>query len=321
MSRASASSVAALIVLCAVVAACKEAQPSTPPPAHAAAELVAMTGSAVLIGAGDIGVCGTLGDELAAQLVDSVVKADSAANVETAVFTLGDNAYPSGLDRDFVRCFGSSWGDPKKRIMKVIRPAIGNHDYQSQRGAAYYRYFGSRAGGMFKGYYSFDIGDWHAIVLNSEIVTDGTLNERVAQETWLRKDLEDNRKLCTVAYFHRPLFSSGVHGPSPELRGLWEILSAGGVDLALTGHDHNYERFLPQTPAGIVDTVTGIPEYVVGTGGGPLTAIRTVFSANSAMRIAGRWGVLILTLGPTEYRTSFLDIDGQFWDPAGGKCH
>jgi hypothetical protein len=274
-----------------------------------------------MIGAGDIGVCGSPGDERTALLVDSVLKADSAAGVETGVFTLGDNAYPAGLDRDFVRCFAPSWGDPKKRIMKVIRPAIGNHDYQSSRGAAFYRYFGTRAGPSYKGYYSYDIGDWHAVALNTEIIADGSRGDLKAQEDWLKKDLEEHRKLCTVAYFHRPLFSSGAHGASPELLSLWQILSAGGVDLVLNGHEHHYERFLPQNPFGVVDTVNGITQIIVGTGGGPLTGIRSRLAGNSAVRIQGHWGVLILTLGSSEYRSSFVDVDGRVWDPSGGKCH
>jgi acid phosphatase type 7 len=280
-----------------------------------------MSGSAVLIGAGDIGVCGTTGDEQTAQLVDSVLKADSAERVETGVFTLGDNAYPAGLDRDYVRCFSSSWGDPRRRIMKVIRPSIGNHDYQSARGAAYYRYFGSRAGPAFKGYYSFDIGDWHAVVLNSEIVEAGMKGERESQEAWLKKDLDEHRKLCTLAYFHRPLFSSGAHGDSPSMRGLWDIMSAGGVDLVINGHEHHYERFLPQTPLGVVDSARGITQIIAGTGGGPLTGIRSRIAGSSAAQIQGHWGVLILTLGSSEYRSSFLETGGVAWDPSGGKCH
>jgi hypothetical protein len=280
-----------------------------------------MTGAAVLIGAGDIGTCVTTGDERTAHLVDSVLKADSAEHVESGVFTLGDNAYPAGLDRDFVNCFAQSWGDTAKRIMKLIRPAIGNHDYQSARGAAYYRYFGARAGPRFKGYYSYDIGDWHAIVLNSDIAVSGSLNERKQQEDWLKKDLETHPKLCTLAYFHHPLISSGAHGASPRVRALWQVLSAGGVDLVLNGHEHHYERFLPQTPMGVVDTARGITQIIVGTGGAPLTGIRSRLAPNSAVQIQGHWGVVILTLGTSEYRSSFLDVDGRIWDPSGGKCH
>jgi hypothetical protein len=274
-----------------------------------------------LIGAGDIGVCGLQGDEETAQLVDSVLKADSAAGVPSAALTTGDNAYPAGLDRDYVRCFGSSWGDRKKRIMKVLRPAIGNHDYQSQYGAAYYRYFGSRAGAPFKGYYSYDLGDWHLIALNSEIVAQGGLSDRRGQEDWLRKDLRDHSRKCTLAYFHRPLYSSGAHGNSPVMAKMYRILSEGGVDLVIAGHEHHYERFLPMNAAGAVDSLNGMEQIIVGTGGGNLTGIRSRIASGSAVRIQGHWGVLIATLGSDEYRTSFLDVNGQIWDPSGRKCH
>ena len=310
-----------IVVIGVVSAGCKPQEKVTPPPAHASAVQVALSGAAVFIGAGDIGVCGARGDEETAALVDSVIKADSAVHVESVVFTVGDNAYPAGLDRDFVRCFAPSWGDPKKRIMKLIRPAIGNHDYQSQRGSAYYCYFGARAGPALKGYYSYDIGAWHAVVLNSEIAAVGTREARDEQETWLRNDLRDHSKPCTLAYFHRPLYSSGAHGTSPLMRSIWKILADGGADLVINGHEHHYERFLPMNAAGVLDTLNGMAEIIVGTGGGGLTGIRSRPAPNSAVRIQGHWGALIATLGSGEYRTSFIDTSGEVWDAAGGKCH
>jgi len=307
------------IAIAIAPAACKPREAPTPPPAHASPSQVADSGAAVMIGAGDIGVCGSVGDEETAQIVDSVLAVDSAAGVPAVVFTLGDNAYPAGLDRDFVRCFGS-WGN-KKRIAAAIRPAIGNHDFQSQRGSAYYRYFGARAGPRYKGYYSYDIGAWHAIVLNSELVYEGSLFERTEQEDWLKKDLAENHKLCTVAYFHRPLFSSGAHGASPQMRGFWKTLANGGVDLVLGGHEHHYERFLPMNAAGEVDTLNGMEEIIAGTGGGGLTGIRRRVARNSLVQIQGHWGVLILTLGGAAYRSALLGVDGQIWDSAGRKCH
>ena len=301
--------------------ACKPAEQVTPPEAHAPASLVALSGAALFIGVGDIGVCGSRGDERTARLVDSVLKADSAAGVPTAAFTTGDNAYPAGLDRDFVRCFTPSWGDPKKRIMKVLRPTIGNHDYQSARGAAYYRYFGQRAGPAFKGYYSYDLGEWHVIALNTEMILKGTAAEIREQYEWLENDLRNSGRRCTVAYFHHPLYSSGAHGPNNAMRSLWEKLADGGVDLILNGHEHHYERFLPMNKAGVVDSVSGMEQIIVGTGGGGLTGVRSRVHSNSARQIQGHWGVLIATLGTDEYRTSFVDVDGKVWDPSGRKCH
>jgi hypothetical protein len=313
--------VAIAVIIGSAFAACKPSEHATPPPAHASATQVALSGSAIFLGAGDIGVCGLRGDERTAALADSILKADSAAHVESVVFTVGDNAYPAGLDRDFVRCFTPSWGDPKKRIMRLIRPTIGNHDYQSQRGAAYYRYFGRRAGPAFKGYYSYDIGEWHAIALNSEIIANGSQRERAEQEEWLHEDLRDRSRFCTVAYFHRPLYSSGAHGASPVMTRLWKLLHAGGVDLVINGHEHHYERFLPMNATGALDTLHGMQEIIAGTGGGDLTGIRSKLAQNSAAQIQGHWGILIATLGKGEYRTSFIDVDGMVWDPAGGRCH
>ena len=295
----------------------------TPAPADAPAAVVALTGASVMIGVGDIATCGVQGDEQTAVLVDSVLRADSIAKVEDVVFTLGDNAYPSGDARDFALCFAPSWGDSTKGIMKRIRPAPGNHEYLSDGAAPYSQYFGSRAGASKEGYYGYDVGAWHAIVLNSEIIVNPGFSaaERKAQEDWLRKELQGAQRLCTMAYWHHPRFSSGWHGSDVSLGSLWQILYDGGVDLVLNGHDHDYERFRPQTPFGVADSVKGITEYVAGTGGGVLRGFRDEPVANSAVRVQGHFGVLKLTLGKEEFRSAFLDVSGRVWDVAGGKCH
>ncbi|MEP6549673.1 MAG: alkaline phosphatase, partial [Gemmatimonadales bacterium] len=127
--------------------------------------------------------------------------------------------------------------------------------------------------------------------------------------------------LCTLAYFHRPLFSSGTHGGSPEVGALWQILYDGGVDLVLNGHDHHYERFHPQTPAGVMDSVRGIEQIIAGTGGGDLRGVRPRRAGNSIGAIRGRFGVLKLSLGRDDYSSAFIDTTGRIWDPAVGKCH
>ena len=262
------------------------------------------------------------GDERTAATIDSVLRADSAAKVQNVVITMGDNVYSVGSAREFSSCFTSSWGDTHKRIMKFIRPSPGNHDYDTPGAEPYYRYFGGRAGPGGRGYYSYDIGDWHVVSLNSELPSNpGRLAEAKAQDDWLQKDLIQNRKQCTVAYFHRPLFSSGEHGNSPSMRKLWEIMYANGVDLVLNGHDHNYERFARQTPAGVADPVRGMEQIVVGTGGGPLRGMRRTRVANSAASIHGHYGVIKLSLGKGEYRRAFLDTRGRIWDSGGSKCH
>ena len=306
-----------------VALTCKPPVELTPPPAAAPAAQVALSGASVLIGAGDIAVCNSSGDEATAALMDSVLRADSAAKVHDEAFTLGDNAYPDGSATAFALCFAPSWGDSAKLIMKNIRPAPGNHEHLSTGAAPYYQYFGSRAGSSSKGYYSYDVGAWHAIVLNSEIVVNVgfTDAERKAQEDWLVQDLKSHTQLCTVAYWHHPRFSSGWHGTDTRLRALWRILYDGAADLILNGHDHDYERFLPQTPEGAADTARGIVEVVVGTGGGVLRGFETPLADHSAFRVEGHYGVVKITLGGTEWRSAFLDTNGRIYDQVTGRCH
>jgi hypothetical protein len=276
----------------------------------------------MMIGAGDIAVCGTMGDEATATIVDSVLTAYDG-KVETAVFTLGDNAYPSGpggVENYFPRCFFPSWGST--RIMSAIHPSPGNHDYDSGSAAPYFEFFGERAGPPGKGYYSYDIGGWHVVSLNSELYFEhGTPAEAKQQEDWLRNDLSAHRNLCTLAYFHRPLFSSGDYGASSTMLPLWSVLYDAGADVILNGHEHHYERFLPQTPDGVPDPTKGIVEIITGTGGAELRKVHYPLARNSAFQIHGRFGVLKLTLGAGEYRHAFLDADGRVWDAGGGKCH
>jgi hypothetical protein len=207
--------------------------------------------------------------------------------------------------------------------MKNIRPALGNHEHLSGRASPYYQYFGSRAGPPDKGYYSYNVGAWHAIVLNSEIIVNVGFTdvERKAQLDWLDQDLKSNKQLCTVAYWHHPRFSSGWHGSDERIAPFWQILYAGGVDLVLNGHDHDYERFLPQTPDGAVDSTKGITEIITGTGGGDLRAFQTGAAPHSAYRVQGHYGVLKLTLGAAAYRYAFLGVNGSIWDRGGGTCH
>jgi hypothetical protein len=276
-----------------------------------------------MVGAGDIARCNAEGDELTARIVDSILLADSLAGVEDVVFTLGDNAYTSGSTLQWTHCFTPSWGDSRKRIMRNIRPAPGNHEYYTTGADPYYKYFGERAGPPGKGYYSYDHGAWHVVVLNSEIVVNEgfTQAEQDAQLEWLKEDLQKHRKDCTVAYWHHPRFASGRHGSNVKVQGLWEMLYQNNVDLVLTGHEHHYERFLPQTATGVLDTLKGIPSIVIGTGGADLRGLRRPIAPNSAARIEGHYGVLVLTLGAKEWRSAFVGTNGVVWDPSGGRCH
>jgi hypothetical protein len=161
------------------------------------------------------------------------------------------------------------------------------------------------------------------VSLNSELYFGPGADQAAAtaQENWLRQDLASHSVPCTLAYFHRPLFSSGTYGATGQMRTLWQILYDGGADLILNGHEHHYERFLPQTPSGARDPARGIEEIITGTGGAELRGVRKPFAANSVTQIHGHFGVLKVMLGSGEYSSAFIDTDGRVWDPAEGKCH
>jgi calcineurin-like phosphoesterase family protein len=301
---------------------CKPSLHITPPPAAAPAEQVALSGAYVMVGVGDIASCSQrLGNETA-MLVDSILHADSVANVQASVFTLGDNVYSSGTTEQFEKCFTPSWGDPKRRIMKSLHPAPGNHEYYSPNADPYYKYFGPAAGVVGKGYYSYDLAKWHIVVVNSELFVNSLFTDsaRKAQLDWVAHDLKDHKALCTIAYWHNPRFSSGWHGNDTRFVPLWQVLYDHDVDLVLNGHDHDYERFAPMTPAGVLDSAKGIAEIVAGTGGEDLRGFNDIVP-HSVRRIEGRAGVLLLTLGDKEWRSAWLEVGGRIWDQSGGKCH
>jgi hypothetical protein len=304
------------------VAACKPPVNLTPPPAASPAPIVALSGASVMIGVGDIASCTSRLSIGTARLVDSVLRADSVAKVDNAAFTLGDNVYTSGTTAQFDECFTPTWGDPKKRIIKILHPSPGNHEYYTPDADPYYKYFGPSAGVVGKGYYSYDVGTWHVVVVNSEIIVNPSFSDvaRREQMDWVEKDLKAHKKLCTIAYWHHPRFSSGWHGSDRKLAPIWQLLYDNDVDLVLAGHDHDYERFRPMTPDGVADTTKGITEIVAGTGGEELRGFAGI-NPNSVYRIEGRAGVLLLTLGAAEYRSAFIEIGGRVWDQSGGKCH
>lgn len=311
----------AAFVLCLSIE-CKPRVRITPPPAAAPAEQVALSGASAMVGVGDIASCSQrLGVETAI-LVDSILRADSAAKVQAAVFTLGDNVYSSGTTEQFEKCFTPAWGDPKRRIMKSLHPTPGNHEYYTPNADPYYKYFGPAAGVVGKGYYSYDVAKWHIVVVNSELFVNSIFSDSARKEQldWVTQDLKEHKALCTIAYWHHPRFSSGWHGNDARFNALWQILYNDGVDLVLNGHDHDYERFAPVNPAGILDSTKGIAEIVAGTGGEDLRGFNAIVP-NSVFRIEGRVGVLLLTLGDKEWRSAWVEVGGRVWDQAGGKCH
>jgi acid phosphatase type 7 len=275
------------------------------------AAVVAKSDDPVLVGAGDVASCDDLAGAYAtAKLIEKI---------PGTVFVAGDLAYPNGSDEDFAKCYQPTWGRFKDRT----RPAPGNHEYHSDGASGYNRYFGAAAGDPTKGYYSYDLGPWHILALNSECNEVGGCDAASPQGKWLAQDLAQRPASCILAYFHKPLFSSGgAHGNSPQMKPLWEILFHAGAEVVINGHDHNYERFAPQDPDGKLDTVHGIREFVVGSGG--KNSHRRVGAAkpNSEVRNDDTFGVLKVTLHAKSYDWEFVPEEGKtFTDSGSGLCH
>lgn len=234
-----------------------------------------------------------------------------------AVFALGDTQYEDGLLDHFMRSYDLSWG----RYKDITYPVAGNHEYRVPGAADYFSYFGARAGDPSKGYYSFDLGDWHIIALNSNCAAVGGCAAGSAQEQWLRADLAAHPSTCTLAFWHHPLFSSGSHGNNPVVSDLWRALYEAGTELVLTGHDHHYERFAPQTALGTADAQRGVRQFVVGTGGKSYYSIPTV-QPNSEVRNGNTHGILELVLHARGYEWAFVPEAGAtFTDTGSDSCH
>lgn len=257
----------------------------------------------VLVGAGDIASSVTAA-EATARLLD---------RIPGTVIAVGDNAYPDGTASDYATRYAPTWGRHKART----RPCPGNHDYHTAGAPDYFAYFGANAGPAGRGYYSFDLGDWHIISLNSNI----DMRAGSVQERWLRADLAASNKECTLAFWHHPRFSSGTHGSSTSPSPLWQALQDAGAEIVIVGHDHNYQRFAPQTAAGVADSLRGIREFVVGTGGAGLYHFTTPIANTQAYSTAAH-GVLKLTLGPGTYAWEFIPVAGDTYHDSGtGVCH
>jgi hypothetical protein len=199
---------------------------------------------------------------------------------------------------------------------------VGNHEYNTPGASGYFNYFGAAAGDPTKGYYSYDLGDWHIISLNAMCENVGGCDASSPQITWLKNDLAASTKSCTLAYWHHPVFSSGsTHSSDPKMKPAWDALYAAKAEVVLSGHEHNYERFAPQTPAGVADSTNGIQEFVVGTGGRSHYGFGTI-KANSEVRNSDTYGVLKLTLHSGSYDWQFVPVAGKtFTDSGSTNCH
>lgn len=262
----------------------------------------------VLVGAGDIATSSS-GDTATAALLDKI---------PGTVFTVGDNAYNQGTAAEFAKFYEPTWGRHKART----RPIPGNHEYKTAGASGYYAYFGSAAGDPAKGYYSYDLGSWHVVALNSNCAAVGGCGAGSAQEQWLRADLAASTKQCTAAYWHHPRWTSGLnHGPDTAVGPLLQALYDNNAEVVVTGHNHHYERFAPMSPAGTLDNARGIRQFVAGMGGAPLYGFG-VIRPNSEARNKDTFGVLKLTLHAGGYDWTFVPQAGKTYSDAGSAtCH
>lgn len=311
-ARTSPRRVAVAIGLSALLAVCNQQSPVNPsdeaprdatrgqPPASSGSLPAAQDAS--LVGAGDIATCPGGGSAATAALLDGI---------PGPVFTAGDSVYDSGTEREFRDCYDPTWGRHRSRTF----PVPGNHDYQTPGASAYFAYFGA-AGMPGLGYYAYRLGAWDVYALNSNIPVD----EHSQQYRWLESELSQRASLCSVAYWHHPVVSEGRNGDNRFMLPIWRLLSRHGVELVVTGHDHNYQRFAPLDGDLRPAPVNGIRQFVVGTGGAHKYGFAAPASNTENRGIA--WGVLRLGLHATSYEWEFLPVPGEtFRDFGRDECH
>jgi hypothetical protein len=284
-------------------------------PRHAARTSAAQTWDPVIAVAGDIACDPANKNFNGGNGTSSSCRQKYTANLMigaglAGVLDLGDNQYYCGGYQAYLQSYDLSWG----QLKSITHPSVGNHEYLTSGGtdcttanagaAGYFQYFGSAAGRSGQGYYSFDIGTWHIIALNSNCGDAGGCGASSPQGVWLADDLKTHTSVCTLAFWHIPLFSSGGRANNNS-KAFWQLLYDNNADLILSAHDHIYERFAPQDPSGNLDLTRGIREFLVGTGGANHTGITTI-AANSEVRNNDTFGVLKLTLHPTSYDWQFV---------------
>jgi hypothetical protein len=265
----------------------------------------------VLIGAGDVAECAGQNDKITAAMLEQYPDA--------TIFTTGDNSDDLDPEMAYEHCFDPTWGRFKDRI----HPAMGNHDYDAKDSPdEYFEYFGKAAGEPGKGWYSYDLGGWHIVVLNSECEDVGGCEDGSAQEKWLKADLSAHPARCSLAIWHLPRFSAAYAEGLPFVEDFWEDLYKAGVEIVLNSHYHYYERFAPMEPEGTLDEVKGIREFIVGTGGAHLEKRGRSCNGNCQFFDKDTLGLLKLTLYPDSYDWEFLPEPGKTLNDSGsGKCH
>ena len=306
--------IAATFALCVAAAGLSLPAQTQPPPVPAQPPATTTTaadtttapddGGVVFVGAGDIANCDMPGASRAtANLLD---------RIGGTIFTLGDHAYPSGSLKDLRECYEPTWG----RHLNRTRPTPGNHDYGTAAAAAYYEYFGNRAGPAGLGYYSYRLGPWLILALNSEVDS----RPGSAQMQWLTAELATKATPCMAAIWHRPLFTSGPNGENRDMQDFWRVLFEFGVEFVINGHDHLYERFTAQDPTGRADSAAGIRQFTVGTGGADL--YHAVAIKPNSRAISSSWGVIKFTLSDGSYQWEFIPAAGfSFRDSGNEICH
>jgi hypothetical protein len=265
-----------------------------------------------LVGAGDISTCTNDNDTATAGVVASVLDANPLA----LAYTTGDNVYSKGTAAQFANCYDPTWGAFKART----RPTPGNHDYDDPGAAGYYAYFGENAGPAGKGWYRFEAGTWRVYAMNSECAVGSTCAN--SQLNWLKADLSANPHKCVLAIWHRPRFSTGLHGNSMRMAQAFSELYNFGADVVVGGHDHGYQRFMPATPSGVSDPTNGLRTFVAGMGGASLYRWKTT-SPLLETRDNTTHGALRLDLHPGGYSWAFMPVAGatSYSDSGTAACH
>jgi hypothetical protein len=268
-----------------------------------------------------LGVAGDIACDIGATPTSNSCQQSATADVlagmgADAVLPLGDEQYEAGSAASFAQVYDRSWG----RFKSISHPVVGNHEYETPNASGYFGYFGAAAGDPSRGYYSWDIGAWHLIALNSECAYTSQVGCAAgsAQEQWLRADLAANPGKCTLAYWHEPRFTAG--GSDRTFQPFWQDLYDAHADVVLNGHTHAYERFAPQSPTGAADA-NGPREFVVGTGGADQQDLGAS-APNELVRQSSTFGALKLTLHAGSYDWQFVPVAGQSWTDSGsGTCH